>query len=123
MSLKYIAEKLFAAVESLALDTRSLQERLGSAYLDSVSKVRLFADCLPEEERRLFDSIAAKMTKREPTGDEGSIAATVRAMHDTEAARLVRKILMLLQMVTWALAIQQPQEGQGTRFPYHPSDN
>ena len=41
MSLKYVEEKLFAAAEALALDERSVRERLLHAYRDSVSIIRL----------------------------------------------------------------------------------
>jgi hypothetical protein len=123
MSLNYIAEKLFAAVESLALDTRPLRARLHQAYLESVSKIRLFADQLPDEERQLFDAIHDEMTRVQPQGDEGSITASVQRMSEDDAARLVRKIIMLLQMVTWELAVRQGQQGRAERFPYHPSEN
>jgi hypothetical protein len=123
MSLDYIAEKLFGAVEALALDTRPLRERLYLAYIESVSKIRLFADNLPEEERKLFDSINAGMTAVQAIGDEGSIAATVRVMSDADAAKWIRKIILLLQGVTWELSVRQHQEGRAERLPYNPSEN
>jgi hypothetical protein len=123
VSLNYIEEKLFAAVQALATDERPVRQRLLHAYRDSVSKVGMFAGDLPEEERQLFDSIVATMTKVEPVGEEGSIEATVKAMSEAEATKVIQKIIMLLQRVTWESATRARQEGRAERFPYHPSDN
>jgi hypothetical protein len=123
VSLGYIAEKLFAAVEALALDTRPLRERLYHAHADWVSRVRLHADHLPEPERKLLDSIESALTRVKPTGQEGSLLATVRAMSDEEAARVIERIVMLLQRVTWAAVARPRPDGGPGPLPYHPSAN
>jgi hypothetical protein len=123
MALQYVAEKLFAAVETLASGTSPLRERLEFAYLDSVSRVRLHADCLPERARQVFDAIQASVTQLEPEGELGSISVTIRAMSDRDAARVVQQIILLLQLVSWELAGEQKSDGKGWRFPYEPSVN
>jgi hypothetical protein len=124
MTLNDVATLLFRAVETLAVGDAPQRERLWRAYIESVSKVGLHQDKLPQEERELFDSIRAEMTWVEPTGEEGSVTATALQMTDAEARRVIDRIIALLQRVTWALADEWRDQGrQGQRFPYHPSPN
>jgi hypothetical protein len=123
MSLQYIAEKLFDAIETLALHPGPVKDRLLWAYRDSVSKIKLFANDLPVESRNLFNRIDAAMTKVSPVGDEGSIAATISAMSEADAKKLIQDVILLLWEVSSELAIQSRQQGRNDVLPYKPSSN
>lgn len=125
MSLKDVEHLLFAAVDTLAAGDGLASRRLLQAYRESVSKVGMHKEFLPQEERELFDCIQERMTSVEATGDEGSVTATVKSMSNEEVGDVIRQIVMLLQMVTWVAAEQQRDEDRSKRFPYHhhPSAN
>jgi hypothetical protein len=86
----YIREKLCAAMSSLATTAAPLQRRLELAH-DQLHRLRP-DDFTDLEERELFGRIVMVLTSVEPHGDEGSVAATTRAMSDTDAEQVARWI-------------------------------
>ncbi len=101
MSLNYAHEKLFGAVSEMARSTNSLQERLAnvftSFFLSSVS----LREGLSEDMKMRLDALYERMTDQAAViPDEGTIAATIRVMSDSEADRIIRQIVSLYDEVT-----------------------
>jgi hypothetical protein len=93
MRIGYVDEKLTQAVDLLATGSGRVQERLSYAALELI---RLRADDFPEGElRRRFNGIWDDLTFEQPTGVEGSIAATLNRTGDEDACAIARRILKL----------------------------
>jgi hypothetical protein len=97
MALDYVWEKLYAAVSILATGDSTIQDRLGSAYGDSL--IRLTVDDLPEEIRGNFIELEKALTRENDKGDEGLIAATMTIMSPTEAASHAETIISMFDKV------------------------
>jgi hypothetical protein len=57
MALDYVSEKLYTAVNILATGHGTIQERLGSAYADSLIRLRSDINEIPDEIRGDFGSL------------------------------------------------------------------
>jgi hypothetical protein len=99
MALDYIWEKLYTAVNILATGQGTIQERLGSAYRDSLMRLRGVENEIPEEIRNDFEALEKALTREEAKGDEGTIAATMRVMEADEAAKHAETILSMYDTV------------------------
>ncbi len=64
MSLDYVWEKFFVAVHSLAGGQGSIKERLFSAYISAL--IRLKPDDLPREMQQEFSMLQEELTKGTP---------------------------------------------------------
>jgi hypothetical protein len=122
--LENIAKLLFDAVEVLATHPGSLQARLLLSYQTSLTQVAMSRKTLPDDVRELFEDIARSMSHVEPSGDEGSVAATMRTISNAEARHIIQRIIELLEEVLWAVAERSRQEGfDATRHIYMPCVN
>lgn len=92
MSLGYTWEKFYVAVETL-VGQGSIQDRLCGAY--SSALMRLEPKDLPKDLRADFIELERKLTSVEPTGDEGSIAASTKAMSADDAEKLAKQIVSM----------------------------
>jgi hypothetical protein len=92
----YTYERLHLAVENLATERGSLQDRLYYAFLD-IHPLRV--EDFPERLRNEFREISEEMTKVKPVGDEGSIKATCIVMSDDEAAKIAQRIFDLFTAI------------------------
>jgi hypothetical protein len=99
MALDYVWEKLYTAVNILATGEGTIQERLGSAYADSLIRLRTDINEIPDEIRGDFEALNKALTREEAKGDEGTIVATVRSMESDEAARHAETILHMFDRV------------------------
>lgn len=88
----YLWEKLYIATHALATGRGSLKERLHSAYL---SFAHLGPEDFPEELQNDFAALEEQMTRVEARADEGTVAATLQAIDDDEAAEIAGKIVDL----------------------------
>jgi hypothetical protein len=88
----YALEKLTYAVHALAT-ADNVRARLFEASMDLL---RVRADQLPDEQmRRDFEWIRTKLTSVTPTGNEGTVVATLRGISDEDAEIVVCRILDL----------------------------
>lgn len=99
MALDYVWEKLYTAVNILATGQGTIQERLGSAYRDSLMRLRGVENEIPEEIRNDFEALEKALTREEAKGEEGTIAATMRVMDPLEAAKHTEKIVSMFNVV------------------------
>lgn len=99
MALDYVWEKLYTAVNILATGRGTIQERLGSAYADSLIRLRGVEDQIPNEIREDFERLGKQLTREEATADEGTITATMRTMGSDEASRHAETILHMFDTV------------------------
>jgi hypothetical protein len=97
MALDYVWEKLYTAVNILATGQGTIQERLGSAYADSL--IRLRGEELPDEIRSDFDALEKALTRAKAEPDEGTIAATMRTMESDEASCHAQTIVDMFDVV------------------------
>lgn len=94
MSISYGWEKFRAALEGMAANPGSLQQRIGDAYVYSLIRIRSDED-LPVELRPSFEELKARLTRENAVGDEGDVAATVAKMSDAEAEELAHTIVRI----------------------------
>src|SRR5436190_2797707 len=99
MALDYVWEKLYTAVNILITGQGTIQERLGSAYADSLIRLRGGTNDIPTELRSDFDQLERALTREPAEGDEGTIMATIRVMEADEAVRLAETILHMFDTV------------------------
>jgi hypothetical protein len=95
-NIDYAWEKFHATVLTLA-GPGALQDRLVDAY--SSQLVRLKRDDLPRELQADFSEIEKALTSGTPTGDEGTIAAAVRAMSEQRRQEIAEKIVSMYDAV------------------------
>ncbi len=90
MSEDYVREKLYVAMDALAVSTSPLQERLANAGMSAL--IRLEADdFVRPEDRELFARIMSALTSSDG-GSEGRIVASTQAMDDDAAIAVARDI-------------------------------
>ena len=92
MSISYVQEKLWQAVDTL-VGGGTIQDRLAYAaeYL-----IRVKVDEIPDSRRAEFGAVMDSLTKHPAkVVGEGSIRASVRKLTDEEGAGLARKILSI----------------------------
>lgn len=89
----YIEEQLGHAVSYLVTGHGRIKERLGEVAASTLGVLRAdqFPTPLQHDAERIFD----RLDTNEPEGDEGSYAASIRAMTDYEASDLAADILAL----------------------------
>lgn len=93
MNTRYLREKLYSAVFSLATGEGDLPERLEAAAL---SLVVLEPEQMPADIGQEYRAIYAELTKREAEiAGEGKIRATVRNLTYHEASGIAERILNL----------------------------
>jgi hypothetical protein len=99
MSLDYIWEKLYVAVDTLAASSGSIQERLEGAYISAL--VRLEPKDFQGELRSRFVALTAALTSgpAAPAGNQGTVAAATRALSDERAAELAHEIVSMFDVV------------------------
>jgi len=91
VNLDYAHQKFSAAVESMAESPESIQRRIAAAYLDQLHVIN--PDDLPDEVRMDFNIMVEQLTAVEPSGNEGSVNASVANMSDDDAVAIARKIV------------------------------
>lgn len=97
MKNQYPNEKFSDAVDTMASSPKSIQERVGDAYVFSLIHVE--TGNIPEEIRSQFDELKRKLTRVEAVGDEGRVAATTRQMSTDEAVEIANEILHMADVV------------------------
>lgn len=91
MKNPYPKEKFSKAVNSLATSPKSIQKRVSDAYCFHLLHVK--PEWVPEEIRKEFEQLRVRLTSVEPTGDEGSVAATTNVMSTDEAIEISKSIV------------------------------
>lgn len=79
--------------------TGTIQERLGSAYADSLIRLRGVENQIPDEIRGDFEKLGKELNREEAKADEGTITATMRTMGADEATRHAETILHMFDTV------------------------
>lgn len=102
MGLDYAWEKTMVAVTSMASNPDSINERIASAYVDSLIRINP-EEHLTEDLRPLFADITTALTRTPATGDEGRARASARAMTTEQATDVARKIVNLYDQVCAAM--------------------
>jgi hypothetical protein len=90
MSLSYAYEKFLVAIDALATGRGRIQERLQDALVYLL--IRDLSKDLPESMRERFVEIETEATSVNPTGDEGSIAASIRTLSEERCAAIAREL-------------------------------
>ena len=103
MALDYGWEKLYSAVLGVASSTASLQERLGDAYLSSVTHIR--AENVPENVWPRVEAFRKKLTSAKVS--HNIVNATVRQMSDMDATELVGELVGMYDNVARAFGKQR----------------
>jgi hypothetical protein len=96
----YVVEKLVVAVESLAVSTAPIQQRLGNAWMDALVHLRP-DDFDDPRERALFSSISDAVTAK------GGVLATTDSMSDGQALAPAGELVELLRTISLKLAVQR----------------
>lgn len=94
--MRYIWEKFYRALFSLT-GKGNQRERLINAFAGQL--IHLDPEKFPGKLREEFVKIKNEITKVEPEGDEGSIAATVNWMEDNEVNRMIERIINLYEAI------------------------
>jgi len=97
LRLANVREKFGQALNELATEPGRPQEWLRAAWL-RFHTVRP-DDLPPGELRKLFIGIRSDLTSEEPTGNEGSVAATLRKMNNKQAVQLVDRIMAFYRKI------------------------
>ncbi len=85
-------QRLWEAVQELAVSPESIQERLYSA---GVALSPLMPGDFQEADRPEFVGIMNALTARDAIGEEGTLKATTVAMSDEDAVEIARRIVAL----------------------------
>jgi len=91
MSFSYGWEKLHLAVHSLT-DSGNQADRLVDATSFSLINITPKSD-LPKEIQEGFETLMKELTSVKPTGDEGSIRATINTFGEAELSNAIEKII------------------------------
>lgn len=91
MSINYVWEKFYVAVQALAGGQGNIKERLLDAYISAL--IRLKPDDLPKEMQQEFSMLQEELTKAEPIGNEGKLRATINSISSDRAAEIAEKIV------------------------------
>lgn len=97
MKNMYPHEKFSNAVRSMAVSPKSIQERVGEAYVFNL--IHLKPEDLPDEIRYRFTEMTNKLTARTSIGDEGTVAATTRQMSTDEAIAIAQELLYMADAI------------------------
>ena len=87
-------EKFRGAVYGMACGRKSIQERLHWAFFRHLMHLRAEQE-LPPHLRAEYHRILDEANRAVPTGDEGTLRATLYAMSDDQACQLARAIVNL----------------------------
>lgn len=91
MAGRYAREKLFVAMDCLAVSTEPLQQRLANAGLTAL--VRLTPDTFDDpDERAMFERIMRALSVERPAGTKGVIGRSAEALTDEGALAVARDI-------------------------------
>jgi hypothetical protein len=85
------------AVRHMAASPKTIQERVGDAYLYHLCHVK--TEELPEEIQTDFEDLKTRLTSEQPIGDEGSVNATIRNMTEFEALEIAQKIVYMTEII------------------------
>jgi hypothetical protein len=88
-----VDQELGRAIDYLATGHERIRERL--AYIAGSTLGGLSPEDFPEPLRELASSIFDRLDTTEPTGNEGSYAASIHAMSEDEASQLASDIVSL----------------------------
>ena len=94
-SKKNVSEKLWQAIDTLATNGGTLQERLANAAISLCGVYLPSEGDLPKKCQEEFKSIIQDLTKEPAKSDEGRIQATIWEMSDQEAKSVAERILNL----------------------------
>lgn len=97
MKNPYPDEKFTSAVDTMASSPKTIQERVGDAYLFNLIHVK--TEEVPEEIQAKFDEVKKKLTRVEVGGGEGNVAATTTQMSTDEAIEIANEILHMAHVV------------------------
>ncbi len=88
---KYADQKFCEAVDAMATSAKGIRERIQGAFLSfSPIQAEEFED---GDLRQRFDDIYKALTSVEPTGEEGSVRATLNQATDAECERIAKMIV------------------------------
>jgi hypothetical protein len=93
----YALEKFGDAVNRMATSRDSLQGRLLDAY--TYTFITITAEDLPESLQPDFESLVHDLTRRPAVASEGTAAATINAMSDDEARRMIGRVVTMLEEI------------------------
>lgn len=85
-------QRLWQAVEALAVSANPMQDRL---FWAGMHLAPLLPDDFEEAHRDEFIAVMDALTAQEAVGDEGSLRATTAALTDEGAVEIARRILAL----------------------------
>jgi hypothetical protein len=98
--IDHVWERLFLAVLAMAQGEGSAKDRLIGACIGPFTVLRPEElASLPTSIREEFEAIRQRITRVEPTDDEGSIAASIHAMDAHEVRSLVERLVTLFDSV------------------------
>ena len=89
----YAWEKGFLAVQGMATSARTIQERVGDAYIYHLVHIRE-ENVSPELFERI-EAIGQRLTREKAIGDEGTVAATVAKMSEADAIKIADEIVSI----------------------------
>lgn len=75
---------------------------MADAYTHNL--INLKKEDLPEEIRERFSSFCQRITALEAVGDEGSVAATMSQMSESDAGEMAREIALMADSVRAAVS-------------------
>jgi hypothetical protein len=93
----YASEKFGVAVDGMATSPDRIQIRVAHAYIHSI--VRLGPLQVPSELRDDLVRLGKRLSSVPPSGDEGSVMATVAKMTEDEAVELAKLIVHMHAVV------------------------
>ena len=94
MGIDYAWEKTMVAITSMAASPASIQDRIASAFVDSLIRITPEED-LPSDLRPLYEEIRAVFSVTPAKGGEGTAIASARALSTERAAEVADKIVRL----------------------------
>ena len=95
MKNSYPHEKFSRAIGSMATSPKSLQERIADAYIYNIIHVKI--EEVPEDIRFKFENLQERLTSVQPTGDEGSVMASIKEMSTDEAIEIANDIFLFIR--------------------------
>ena len=99
-ALGYAIEKLGGGVQVLATHPGEIRERLIEAFYDSLHAVS--GEALPEEAKRIWSQVMAKVTTAKGTPQSGVFQPSINALTDTDAVWVAQMIMRVDAMATSA---------------------
>ncbi len=105
MALGYVWEKFHVAMMNLAGSDAPIRVRLAGAYANALIRLKREAFATPDSKRR-YDALIKITDRVPPTGEEGSIVASLNALSDDECVALAKEIVSLADGLSQEYALQ-----------------